>query len=411
MPSIDLITPTAPIATPTHGGRAKCLQRLVRLDLPVPSTVALSFDVVKSVAAGHMPDIDAILNQFSSEDILCVRPSSESADWGGPSAILNIGMNDARFVELSDKLGQEAAVDLYLRFVQSYSINVARLDPDAFEHIEGQDQAALAAALHAYHEETGEEFPQRISDQLTEVLRSMSRAWEGTTARLLREAKGAPADAGLGLVVQKMAFGIGLGESGSGVLQLVDGNTGVERIMGRYARQSQGRDALEQHSNALFLAHDPRGPSLEDSEPEIFAKLVEQAELMRHRLREEMQIEFTIQNGELFILDGVRVSRRANAAMRIAVKLAEDGIIPQQEALMRIDPRALGELFIAKSMQMQNAIFWRLLLRPVRGLLVVKLCLMRLRRRHMRHAGNPVFWSVVKPVLKTFVACTPQQVC
>ncbi|NCX84339.1 MAG: pyruvate, phosphate dikinase [Rhodobacteraceae bacterium] len=332
------------MATPTHGGRAKCLQRLVRLDLPVPSTVALSFEMVKSIAAGLKPDLDAILNQFSPDDILCVRPSSESADWGGPSAILNIGMNDARYVELSDTLGQEAAVDLYLRFVQSYSINVARLDPDAFEHIEGQDQAALAAALHAYSDETGEEFPQRISDQLREVLRSMSRAWEGTTARLLREAKGAPADAGLGLVVQKMAFGIGQGESGSGVLQLVDGNTGEERIMGRYARQSQGRDALEQHRKALFLAHDPRGPSLQDSEPEIFAKLVEQAKLMRHRLREEMQIEFTIQNGELFILDGVRVNRRANAAMRIAVKLAEDGIIPQQEALMRIDPRALGEL-------------------------------------------------------------------
>ena len=147
----------------------------------------------------------------------------------------------------------------------------------------------------------------------------------------------------LGVGCAKMAFGIGR-ESGSGVLQLVDGNTGEERIMGRYARQSQGRDALEQHSKALFLAHDPRGPSLQDSEPEIFAKLVEQAKLMRHRLREEMQIEFTIQNGELFILDGVRVNRRANAAMRIAVKLAEDGIIPQQEALMRIDPRAVGEL-------------------------------------------------------------------
>ena len=102
------------------------LQRLVRLDLPVPSTVALSFEMVKSIAAGHKPDLDAILNQFSPDDILCVRPSSESADWGGPSAILNIGMNDARYVELSDKLGQEAAVDLYLRFVQSYSINVAR---------------------------------------------------------------------------------------------------------------------------------------------------------------------------------------------------------------------------------------------------------------------------------------------
>ena len=119
MPTIDLITPTATIATPTHGGRAKCLQRLVRLDLPVPSTVALSFEMVKSIAAGHKPDLDAILNQFSPDDILCVRPSSESVDWGGPSAILNIGMNDARYVELSDKLGQEAAVDLYLRFVQS----------------------------------------------------------------------------------------------------------------------------------------------------------------------------------------------------------------------------------------------------------------------------------------------------
>ena len=76
MPTIDLITPTAPIATPTHGGRAKCLQRLVRLDLPVPSTVALSFEMVKSIAAGHKPDLDAILNQFSPDDILCVRPSS-----------------------------------------------------------------------------------------------------------------------------------------------------------------------------------------------------------------------------------------------------------------------------------------------------------------------------------------------
>ena len=319
------------------------LQRLVRLDLPVPSTVALSFEMVKSIAAGHKPDLDAILNQFSPDDILCVRPSSESADWGGPSAILNIGMNDARYVELSDKLGQEAAVDLYLRFVQSYSINVARLDPDAFEHIEGQDQAALAAALHAYSDETGEEFPQRISDQLTEVLRSMSRAWEGTTARCCAKRK----------AHLQMQVGVGCAKNGlwhwSGGKRFWCSATGGWQYgrrahHGTLCRQSQGRDALEQHSKALFLAHDPRGPSLQDSEPEIFAKLVEQAKLMRHRLREEMQIEFTIQNGELFILDGVRVNRRANAAMRIAVKLAEDGIIPQQEALMRIDPRAVGEL-------------------------------------------------------------------
>ena len=97
---------------------------------------------------------------------------------------------------------------------------------------------------------------------------------------------------------------------------------------------------------------------------------------MRHRLREEMQIEFTIQNGELFILDGVRVNRRANAAMRIAVKLAEDGIIPQQEALMRIDPRAVGDCCTDRSTQRRNAMFWPPLLPPVRVPPVVRLFLM-----------------------------------
>ena len=97
--------------------------------------------------------------------------------------------------------------------------------------------------------------------QLAAVLRSMARAWEGTTARLLRQAKGAPADAGLGLVVQRMALGLGQGECGSGVIQLVNSQTGLEQITGRYLSQSQGRDALEGESS-LYLERDERGPSL-----------------------------------------------------------------------------------------------------------------------------------------------------
>ena len=95
-PLATLITQTAPIATSSHGGRAKCLQRLVRLDLPVPRTVALSFDAVHEIAAGDMPDISAILSEFPTDALLCVRPSSEDPDWGGPGAILNIGMNEDR---------------------------------------------------------------------------------------------------------------------------------------------------------------------------------------------------------------------------------------------------------------------------------------------------------------------------
>ncbi|MGB1208497.1 MAG: putative PEP-binding protein, partial [Paracoccaceae bacterium] len=351
-PAVTLVTPTAPMATPTHGGRAKCLQRLVRLDLPVPTTVALSFGTVQRIAAGAVPNIRQILEQFPDESLLCVRPSSEDPDWGGPGAILNIGMNDAQYVALSDRLGADAAAALYVRFVQAYAVHVARLDPDVFDDILEAEcsparhtaQATLAAALAAYEEEAEEPFPQSRAAQLTEVLRSMARAWDGTSARLLRQAKGAPMDAGLGLVVQEMAFGLGQGACGSGVLQLVDSQTGLPQITGRYLSQSQGREALDGGAQSLFLERDPRGPSLEDLAPVAFAALKDHAALMRRRLREEMQIEFTIENGNLHILDGVRVARSARAAVRIAVRLAQDGILTPQDALMRIDSRALSEL-------------------------------------------------------------------
>jgi len=341
---ITLITPSAPVQTSTHGGRAKCLQRLVRLDLPVPRTVALSFQAVHRIAAGDLPDTAELLTPFGDAPLLCVRPSSEDPDWGGPGAVLNIGINDARLERLSDQIGQRAASEIYLRFVQAYATHVARLDPDIFDAVSEDPVEGLREALRAYEAETDETFPQDPGVQLTEVLRSMARAWEGTTARLLRQAKGAPADAGLGLVVQEMALGLGDGECGSGVMQLVDSRTGARQITGRYLSQSQGRDALQRGADALFLERDPRGPSLEELAPKAFAEIKAHTELMRATLREDMQAEFTIENGEVWMLDGVRVARNARAAVSIAVALAGDGIISRAEALMRVEPRALNEL-------------------------------------------------------------------
>ena len=341
---ITLITPDAPMSPDTHGGRAKCLQRLVRMDMPVPTTVALSFEAVHNIAAGDMPDLARLISPFEEGQLLCVRPSSEDPDWGGPGAVLNIGMNAERHAQLTDTLGREAADELYFRFIQAYSIQVARLDPDMFDDIDPSDLDAVQDALEAYEDEADEPFPQDPKEQLGGVLRCMARAWEGTSARLLRMAKGAPADAGLGLVVQAMALGLGQGVCGSGVLQLVDSVSGKPMIKGRYLSQSQGRDALEAGEKSLFLEKDDRGPSLEDQVPEAFAQLIDYAKAMRVRLREEMQVEFTLENGSVHILDGVRVARSARASVRIAVALAEDGIISQQEALMRVDPRALNEL-------------------------------------------------------------------
>ncbi|HKK85893.1 MAG TPA: putative PEP-binding protein [Roseovarius sp.] len=341
---ITLVTADASLAAETHGGRAKCLQRLVRLDLPVPRTVALSFDAVHRIAAGETPDMAEMVRGFGDEPLLCVRPSSEDPDWGGPGAVLNIGMNDASYVVLCDRIGKPAAAELYLRFVQSFAIHVARLDPDVFDDVSDDPVEGLSEALHAYETETEEPFPQETGAQLLEVLRSMARAWEGTTARLLRQAKGAPVDAGLGLVVQEMAYGLGKGECGSGVMQLVNSATGARQITGRYLSQSQGREALRKGADSLYLERDPRGPSLEELAPEAFVRLKEYLNIMRVKLRAEMQAEFTIENGEVFLLDGVRVSRNARSAVAISVALAEDGIISREEALMRVEPRGLNEL-------------------------------------------------------------------
>ncbi|MEM6307077.1 MAG: putative PEP-binding protein, partial [Pseudomonadota bacterium] len=341
---IILITPTTPMAATAYGGRAKCLQRLIRLDMPVPRTVALSFAAVYDISQGHTVPLDTILPHFDDLPLLSVRPSSESADWGGPGAILNIGMNDANYDALSQTLGAVAAARLYLRFINAYAIHVARLEADQFPDLSDPAPQQVQLALDTYADEADEPFPQDVGVQLSAVLRSMARAWQGTSARLLRQAKGAPVDAGLGLVVQGMALGIGPGESGSGVIQFANSETGLADIRGRYLRQSQGRAALDAGGEALFLTTDPRGPSLQDVVPDVFDQLMAHGALGRQRLREEMQIEFTLQSGDLAILDAVPISRSSKAAVRIAVDLAKDGIISESDAVLRVHPNMLSEL-------------------------------------------------------------------
>ena len=336
------VTPTARIDRVAHGWRAKCLQRLVRLDLPVPQTVALPALTVRSIAAGTPVDCAAILAYFGDAPLISVRPSPEHPDWGGPATVLNIGLNADRHKALATRHGQQAADAIYLRFVQSYATHVARLDPDMFA-TSAPSPEAVTAALQVYATEMEEEFPQDPARQLSEVLRSMARAWEGTTARLLRQAKGAPVDAPLGLVVQAMAQGLGQGISGSGVVQFVDPLTGEQQVTGRYLGLGQGRDALLA-PQAMYLTRDARGPSLEDIAPGLVADLIRHGTACRARLREEMQIEFTIEDGRLAVLDAVKVQRSARAGLRIAVALAEDGVIPREEAVLRVEPRALSEL-------------------------------------------------------------------
>lgn len=337
-PDFTEITPSADVRKTRHGNRAKCLQRLVRLDMPVPPTVALSFDTVRAIADGRMPDLEALVGLFGPGALLSVRSSSETSDWGGPGTILNVGMCDATADALAETHGPDVAGAVYTSFIRTYAVDVHRLDPDEFEN-----PITPRLSKQAYEAEMEEPFPQDPTVQLAEVLRSMARAWEGTTARLLRQAQGAPADAGLGLVVQKMALGPAQGISGAGVVQFVSSDTGTPQITGRYLPRGQGRQALTEGA-AQFIESDPRGPALEDVAPDQVQALRDAHALMRSRLREEMQIEFTLMDGALSILDAVRVPRSARAEVEVAVALAETGVIPREEALTRIPPFTLNGL-------------------------------------------------------------------
>jgi pyruvate, orthophosphate dikinase len=339
------VTNSAPIKRETHGWRAKCLQRLVRLDMPVPLTVALSFAAVRELASGAQMNLRHLLAHFPAGQLLSVRPSAEHPQWGGPAAILNIGMNDETHARIAQSHGEQVATALYLRFVQSYAQHVARLDPDMFD-VQSPSAHALQSALRDFETEMEDPFPQDPAQQLAEVLRSMARAWEGTSARLLRQAKGAPADAGLGLVVQAMAGGLAQdGASGTGQIRFIDPETGAPQVAGRFrlnsgAGSNPGSDAGDQ----IFLTQDPRGPSLQDCAPDAYAQLLAHGSNARRRLREEMEIEFTLESGKLSVLDAVTVLRSSRASVRVAVDLANDGVIDRDEALMRVAPKALSDL-------------------------------------------------------------------
>ncbi|MFI0396833.1 putative PEP-binding protein [Paracoccus jiaweipingae] len=332
------ITPSAGIDRRSHGWRAKCLQRLIRMDLPVPRSHALSFDAVRAIAQGRVTQWDR-LAQIAAQGLVSVRPSAREPEWGGPGTVLNVGMNDARHARLAAALGEKSADAIYAGFIQSYAVHVARLDPDMFEG----DSPDLTALRRAYRDETDEDFPQDPARQLAEVLRSMARTWDGPTARLLRQAKGAPLDAPLGLVVQDMALALGPGVTGSGTIQFIDDVTGQPRITGRFRGQTQGR-ARGQGAETLYLTRDPRGPSLQEAAPDVFADLIRFGQAARERLREEMQIEFVVADGRLSLIDAVRVARSSRAELRVAVAMVRDGIIPASEALMRVEPRALTDL-------------------------------------------------------------------
>lgn len=341
----------ADIPAAVYGARASRLAHLARLGLPVPLAFGLSVQAVRMMARGTQPDTASILAAFGARGIVSVRSSPIERAWGGPPTLLNVGFNDRTHRKLARRLGAEAANTLYCRFVQDYAIQVARFDEDAFASLCGAGKMgheALAEALAIFETEMEIPFPQDPQEQLREVLRSMARNWEAPTSRILRETHGAPADAGLGLIVQRMALGLGSGASGAGAVQFVRPWNGEPGVFGRYMPRGQGMDALQGGHRAEYITSDARGPSLEDEQPDALRRLRSHAEVARMGCRDALRFEFTLEAGKIWLLDAAPAERSPRAAVRIAVDLAEAGVISRKSALLRVEPANLQQLLHAQ---------------------------------------------------------------
>ncbi|MBC6443330.1 MAG: pyruvate, phosphate dikinase [Rhodobacteraceae bacterium] len=351
LPDIVEITAGAHLPAEHYGARSGTLGRLLKAELPVPQGFAISVDAVRRLATGAPADLSLLDGIFTSGRLWSVRRAPQERSWGGPRAVLNLGMTDAACATLAKHMGEEAAFDQYCRFIRAYALKVARLDEDDLEELveaeytnRNRSHAELARALLNFCEDALDEpFPQDPMVQLRNALRATARMWAGTTARLLREARGAPADAGLALIVQDMALGMGKGETGVGLAQFSSVVTGLPGAHGRYQRDGQ-KDAASGRGGEHYLGRDRRGPSLEETAPLVFRTLQELAARARVCERDEVALQFSVQDGVLWVLDAMLAERSGRAAVEIVVRLVKDGILDRAEALMRVAPGTLTEM-------------------------------------------------------------------
>jgi pyruvate,orthophosphate dikinase len=282
--------------------------------------------------------------------------------------VLNLGLNDETVEGLAATSGDPRfAWDSYRRFIQMYSDVVLGLPHAAFEealeiakedkgvHLDTELEAADWKRLTARYQELvdehwGKPFPQDVHEQLWGAIGAVFGSWQSERAKVYRRLNSIPGDWGTAVNVQAMVFG-NMGEtSATGVAFTRNPSTGERATYGEYLINAQGEDVVAGIRTPQYLTRSAReaagakAPSMEESMPQVFAELARVFDLLEGHYRDMQDIEFTVERGKLFMLQTRTGKRTANAALRIAVEMAQEGLISQEEAVLRIDPQALDQL-------------------------------------------------------------------
>ncbi|MDY4773278.1 MAG: pyruvate, phosphate dikinase [Gemmiger sp.] len=288
--------------------------------------------------------------------LVSVRSGARQSMPGMMDTILNLGLNDQAVEGLAKKTSNPRfAYDCYRRFIQMYSDVVMELGKSFFEEKIDERKAAKGGtqdvALTAddlkelgkqvkasYLEKQGSEFPQDPKEQLIGAVKAVFRSWDNPRANVYRKMNEIPYEWGTAVNVQQMAFGNSGMRSGTGVAFTRNPATGEHQLMGEYLINAQGEDVV-----AGIRTPSPIS-KLHEEMPEVYDQFQEIATRLEKYFKDMQDMEFTIEDGKLFMLQTRNGKRTAQAALKIAIDLVDEGMIDEREAVLRVEPKQLDTL-------------------------------------------------------------------
>ncbi len=356
------------------GGKGANLAEMTKIGLPVPQGFTVSTEAcTKYYEDGRQinPEIQAEINEYIAKMeevcgkkfgdkenplLVSVRSGARASMPGMMDTILNLGINE-EVVEYMAKSSNNPrwAWDCYRRFIQMYSDVVMEVGKKYFEELidkmkeekgvtqdvelTADDLKELANQFKAeYKSKIGEDFPSDPKEQLMGAIKAVFRSWDNPRANVYRRDNDIPYSWGTAVNVQMMAFGNMGDDCGTGVAFTRDPATGEKKLMGEFLTNAQGEDVVAGVRTPMPIAQ------MEEKFPEAFAQFKNVCKTLEDHYRHMQDMEFTVEHGKLFMLQTRNGKRTAQAALKIACDLVDEGMRTEQEAVLMIDPRNLDTL-------------------------------------------------------------------
>ncbi len=368
------------------GGKGANLAEMANLGLPVPPGFTITTEVCTYFYENgkkYPPELEAQVNEglaemgrvvghsFGSDTdpvLVSVRSGARASMPGMMDTVLNLGLTDKTVEAIAERSGNPRfAYDSYRRFIQMYSNVVLDIDHHEFEEILEHykerksftldtDLAAadwkvvIASYKDKVREKSGKPFPQDAKDQLWGAIGAVFGSWMNPRAVTYRRLQNIPASWGTAVNVQSMVFGNMGDTSATGVAFTRNPSTGEDLLYGEFLINAQGEDVVagirtpQNITEAARIEAGSEKPSMETAMPAVFEEFMRTTALLERHYRDMQDMEFTVEDGKLWMLQTRSGKRTAKASIRIAVDMANEGLISREEAIRRVDPMTLDQL-------------------------------------------------------------------